>query len=67
MRTEYPVKFSREQAERLAADIQAYWQKRGCSIDVWVEPISQTYANDYAVRSNLRLRSRRQSEDEPKS
>jgi len=32
-----------------------YWQARGYDIDVWVEPVSKTYATDFAVRSSLRI------------
>ena len=61
MRTVEPVKFTRERAEYLAAIIRAYWRDRGHEIEVWVEPISQTYASDFAVRSSLRLGARRLS------
>ena len=59
MRTLEPVKFTRERAEYMAETIRAYWRVRGHEIEVWVEPISQTYASDFAVRSNLRLGARR--------
>jgi len=55
MGPEYPIKFTREQAERQADLVRTFWQMRGYGIHVWVEPISQTYSNDFAVRSRLRL------------
>ena len=59
MRTLEPVNFTRERAEYLAETIRAYWRVRGHEIKVWVEPISRTYASEFAVRSNLRLGARR--------
>ena len=56
---EDPVKFTREHAESQAEYIRAYWRERGYEIDVWIEPISRTYASDFAVRSNLRFKTRR--------
>jgi len=50
-----PDKWTRERAEQQAEQIRAYWQARGCDIDVWVEPVSKTYATDFAVRSSLRI------------
>ena len=64
---ERPVKFTREQAEGHAECIRAYWRDRGYEVDVWIEPISQTYASDFAVRSNLRFRAHRPSTDESDS
>ena len=61
------VKFTREQAERLAELVRAYWRERGCEIDVWIEPISRTYSHDFAVRSNLRFRARPAAELKPPS
>ena len=61
MRTVEPVKFTRERAEYLAEAIRAYWRDRGHEIEVWVEPISRTYASEFAVRSSLRLGARRWS------
>jgi hypothetical protein len=56
MRGERPFKFTREQAEGHAEYIRAYWRDRGYEVDVWIEPISRTYAKEFAVRSNLRFR-----------
>jgi hypothetical protein len=64
---ERPVKFTQEQAERHAECIRAYWRDRGYEIEVWIEPISQTYSKDFAVRSSLRFRARRPSGREGES
>lgn len=48
-------KFTREQAEHQAEIIRAYWQERGYEIDVWIEPVSQSYKSDFAVRSSIRF------------
>ena len=51
--------FTKAGAERLAAKVREYWNKRGRGVVVWVEP-SSAYLNSlrtgtwYAVRSNLR-------------
>ena len=59
MKVKHQIKFTREEAEREAERIRAYWRDRGQEIDVWIEPISKTYSNDFAVRSSLRLRAQR--------
>ena len=48
-----PEKWTRERAEREAQKLRSYWRDRGFEIDVWVEPVSQTYKTDFAVRSNI--------------
>jgi len=48
-----PDKWIRERAEREAQKLRSYWRDRGFEIDVWVEPVSQTYKTDFAVRSNI--------------
>jgi len=55
MRAGDPDKWTRQRAEQQAEQIRAYWQDRGHDIDVWVEPVSKTYATDFAVRSSLRI------------
>ena len=52
-------KFTREQAEHQAEIIRAYWRERGYEIDVWIEPVSQSYKSDFAVRSSIRFWTRR--------
>jgi len=56
-------KLTRERAQQHAELIRAYWRDRGYEIEVWIEPISKTYATDFAVRSNLRLGARRATPD----
>ena len=53
MSTVDPEKWTRERAEREAQKLRIYWRDRGFEIDVWVEPVSQTYKTDFAVRSNI--------------
>jgi len=50
-----PDKWTRERAEQEAEKVRIYWRHRGFEVDVWVEPVSKTYATDFAVRSSLRV------------
>jgi hypothetical protein len=44
---------TRAQAEALAAQIRAYWRRKGQQVSVWVEQVQVGAADEWVVRSSL--------------
>ena len=40
-------------AQKTADDIQAYWLKKGLSVELWVIRVTNGNESDYGVRSNM--------------
>jgi len=44
---------TKKMAQKTADDIQAYWLKKGLSVELWVIRVTNGNESDYGVRSNM--------------